>query len=319
MILDEVDPTIRGNLEFRGWLSLLEIDHPPPTALIREFFSNFSCHIYDSNTLVRSWIRGVEFTITLRVVAEALGVPVVMELVYPYAETLPLDVVMSHITGSSIQWGSNPQITSSALSKTAYLFLRVACHSLWPVSHLHTIPLERCVFLYAFMSSASISFPHLFLCSLNEVHRSSAVGHTLIHPIFIRRILLFLGLANFPSGEPVHVVAPLGATFLRQRAAHLRVDPSGPRGTSSGDVPHPPSSTGTDAAETSSAAAADANVPPPTTSDDSDIRHTLDHVLTVQAAQGQILVDVLDEICGLRADLAQFQHSSPPPPFDDGF
>ena len=56
VILDEVDPTIRANLESKGWLSLLEIDHPPPTALIREFFSNLSCHIYDSNTVVRSWI-----------------------------------------------------------------------------------------------------------------------------------------------------------------------------------------------------------------------------------------------------------------------
>ena len=54
VILDEVDPAIRANLECRGWLSLLEIDHPPPTALIREFFSNLSCHVYDSNTLVRS-------------------------------------------------------------------------------------------------------------------------------------------------------------------------------------------------------------------------------------------------------------------------
>ena len=44
MILDEVDPAIRANLASRGWLSLLEIDHPPPTALIREFFSNLSCH-----------------------------------------------------------------------------------------------------------------------------------------------------------------------------------------------------------------------------------------------------------------------------------
>ena len=141
------------------------------------------------------------------------------------------------------------------------------------------------MFLYAFMSGVSISFPHLFLCSLNEVHRSSATGHALIHPIFIHRILLFLGLADFPSGELVHVVAPLGATFLRQRAAHLRVDPSGPRGASSGDIPPPPSSTGVDAAETSGAAvAAAADVPPPITSDDSDIRRTLDHVLTVQAA-----------------------------------
>ena len=175
------------------------------------------------------------------------------------------------------------------------------------------------MFLYAFMFGVSISFPHLFLRSLNEVHRSSVVGHVLIHPIFIHRILLFLGLADFPPGDPVHVVAPLGATFLRQWTAHLRVDPSGTRGASSSVVPPPPFSIGANATEMSSVAAADADVPPPTTSDDSNIRRTLDHVLTVQAAQGQILVDVLDEIRGLHVDLAWFQRSSPPLPFDDGF
>ena len=268
MILDEVDPAIRANLESRGWLSLLEIDHPPPTALIREFFSNLFCHIYDSNTVVWSWIRGEEFTITPRVVAEAFRVPIVTDPVYPYDESPPIDEVMSHITGSSIQWGSDPWITSSVLIETAYLFLQVACHSLWPISHLHTIPLERCVFLYTFMSGASISFPHLFLHSLNEVHRSFAVRHALIYPIFIHRILLFLGLVDFPSSEPVHVVGPLGATFLRQRAAHLRADPSISRGASSSSVPPPPSSTS--AVETFGAAAA-TDVPPPTTLDDSDI------------------------------------------------
>ena len=128
------------------------------------------------------------------------------------------------------------------------------------------------MFLYVFMSSASISFPHLFLCSLNEVYRSSAVGHALIHSIFIHRIFLFLGLDDFPSGEPVHVVAPIGATFLRQMAAHLRVDPLRPRGV--------------DTAEASGDVAVDADVPPPTISDDSDIQRTLDHVLTIQAAHG---------------------------------
>ena len=146
VILDEVDPAIRANLESRGWLSLLEIDHLPPTTLIREFFSNLSCHIYDSNTVVRNWIRGVEFTITLEVVAEALGVPIVINHVHPYDESPPIDVVMSHITGSSIQWGSDPRITSSMLSETAYLFLRVVCHSLWPISHLHTIPRSNVCF-----------------------------------------------------------------------------------------------------------------------------------------------------------------------------
>ena len=128
---------------------------------------------------------------------------------------------------------------------------------------------------------------------------------------------MFLGLADFPASEPIHVVGPLGATFLRQRAAHLRADPSVSRGASSSSISPPPSSTG--AAETSGVTAAATDVPPPTTSDDSNIRCTLDHVLTVQAAQGQILVDILDEIRGLRADLAWFWSSSSPSPFDDGF
>ena len=83
----------------------------------------------------------------------------------------------------------------------------------------------------------------------------------------------------------------------------MRVAPSRSRGASSSGVPPPPSSTGIDAV--------DDDVPTPTTMDDSDIRYTLDHVLTVQAAQGQILVDVLDEIRALHAELAQFR----PPPF----
>ena len=136
------------------------------------------------------------------------------------------------------------------------------------------------MFLYAFMSGASINFPHLFLRSLNEVHRSSAIGHALIYSIFIHRILLFLGLADFLANEPVHVVGPLGATFLRQRAAHLRADPSVSRGASSSSVPPPPFSTG--AVETSGGDGATTDVPPPTTSNDSDIRRTLDHVLTIQ-------------------------------------
>ena len=45
---------------------------------------------------------------------------------------------------------------------------------------------------------------------------------------------------------------------------------------------------GADAVEMSGGGATATDVPPPTTSDDSDIRRTLDHVLTVQAAQGQI-------------------------------
>ena len=70
------------------------------------------------------------------------------------------------------------------------------------------------------------------------------------------------------TGEPIHVIAPKGATFLRQRTAHLRVGSLRPRGESSGAVPLPPFSTGANKAEASSVAAVDADVPPPTTSND---------------------------------------------------
>ena len=45
----------------------------------------------------------------------------------------------------------------------------------------------------------------------------------------------------------------------------------------------------------------------------------LDYVLTVQAAHGQILVDLLDEVRALLAELAHFRRSPSPLPFDDGF
>ena len=49
VILDELDPEIRRNFECRGWLPLLDIDHPFPTALIKEFYLNLSVHFNDSN------------------------------------------------------------------------------------------------------------------------------------------------------------------------------------------------------------------------------------------------------------------------------
>ena len=95
------------------------------------------------------------------------------------------------------------------------------------------------MFLYALVSGASISFSYLFLRSLNEIHRSSAIGYALVYPIFIHRILLILGLDGFPAFEPVHIIGPIGATFLQQRAAYLRVGVQ-----SSGAVPPPSSSIG---------------------------------------------------------------------------
>ena len=78
VVLDELDPKIRRNFERRGWLSLLDISHPPLATLIREFYSNLSIHSNGSNTLyVMSWIKGEEYVITPSIVASTLGVPLV--------------------------------------------------------------------------------------------------------------------------------------------------------------------------------------------------------------------------------------------------
>ena len=122
VVLDELDLEVSRNFERRGWLLLLDVDHPPPATLIKEFYSNLSVHSYDSNTQVKSWIRGEEYTITPSVVASALGVPMVQYPVYPYDESPPLDDIMSYLIGSFIQWGSDPWITSHELTKIHYLF-----------------------------------------------------------------------------------------------------------------------------------------------------------------------------------------------------
>ena len=156
-----------------------------------------------------------------------------------------------------------------------------------------------------------------------EVHRSSSTTHALFFPVFIHRILLHLGLVKFPVSEPVHIIAPIDATFLRQRAAQMRASSKHPRVEPSGvSPPSPPPSSTCDATAKEpvdpTVDVAVADVPPPSTSNDSDIRRMLETVMTVQAAHGQILVDMLDELRALQADLEHLRRSPLPPPFYDG-
>ena len=164
---------------------------------------------------MKSWIRGEEYVITSSVVASAIGVPKVQQPMYPYDETPPLDDIMLYLTSTSIQWGTNPWITSHKLTEIHYLFFRISCHSIWPITYLHTIPIERCAFLYTLVTDASISFPFLFISSLVEVYRSSSRTNGLFFLVFIHWILLHLGLDEFLAFEPVHIIAPISATFLR--------------------------------------------------------------------------------------------------------
>ena len=58
--------------------------------------------------------------------------------------------------------------------------------------------------------------------------------------------------------------------------------------------------------------------PPASSWSDDSIRCMLDTIMTIQAAHGQLLLDVLTELQALRADLASTRGSTPqPPPFDD--
>ena len=94
-----------------------------------------------------------------------------------------------------------------------------------------------------------------------------------------------LGLEDFPVSEPVHIIAPIGATFLRQRAAQLKASSKRPRVKSSIDDASqpPPSGDPSTDAYVDPIAVVD---PPPSTSSTSSLRAMLDTVMTVQATHG---------------------------------
>ena len=76
------------------------MSEPPPTASIKEFYSNISINSEDTGGhYLTTWIHGQEFTITKQVVSEALGVPLVCKPIYPYTEFLVVDDMMSLLCG----------------------------------------------------------------------------------------------------------------------------------------------------------------------------------------------------------------------------
>ena len=136
--------------------------------------------------------------------------------------------------------------------------------------------------------------------------------------VFIHRILLHLGLDKFPAFEPVHIIAPIGSTFLRQRVAQMRSSSKRSKVESSSSVAPPPPPPSNDPivkpyVDPTIAAAA----PSPSTSNDSSIRCMLDTVMTVQVTHGQLLVDMLLELQVLLVDLVSIRWSPLPSPFYD--
>ena len=115
------------------------------------------------------------------------------------------------------------------------------------------------------------------------MHRSSSIAHALFFPVFIHQILLHLGLVEFPASDLVHIADLIDATFLRQRATHLRASYKCPRVEPSSVAPLLPSSTSDAMAEEPIDHAADTtDFPPPPTLDDLGIRCILETEMTIQ-------------------------------------
>ena len=104
-------------------------------------------HKDDHGHKVASWIRGVPFTITRGKVSEALDVPIIRTPTYPYSRSPRIDDVMDVLCGRSVTRGSDQSISSSALTELNYIFFRIVCHNIFPISHIHTIPVNMCFFL----------------------------------------------------------------------------------------------------------------------------------------------------------------------------
>ena len=88
------------------------------------------------------------------------------------------------------------------------------CHNIYPISHVHTVPIERCAFLYALVTEGSMCFLSIFIQTIVDIYRSTSKAQKLFFPMYIYRILRFLGLLVFPPLELVHITAPIRATKL---------------------------------------------------------------------------------------------------------
>ena len=150
---------------------------PPAVALIREFYSNLSIYSeVTSGPYLTSWIRGQEFTISKQIVFEVLGVPLVCKPTYPYIDFPPVDDIMSLLCGRSISWGTEPRINCCEFTELNSLYFRISCHNIYPISHVHIVPVDRCAFLFALVTDGSMCFSSLFIQTIVDIYRSKSKG-----------------------------------------------------------------------------------------------------------------------------------------------
>ena len=49
-------------------------------------------------------------------------------------------------------------------------------HNIYPISHVHIVPIDRCAFLYALITNGSMCFPFLFIQTIVDISRSKSKG-----------------------------------------------------------------------------------------------------------------------------------------------
>ena len=79
--------------------------------------------------------------------ADALSVSIVSRPTYSDIVSPSTDDVMSLLCGKPMTWGTKPRLDSYMLTEDNYLLFRIACHNVFPIFHVHTITIERCIFL----------------------------------------------------------------------------------------------------------------------------------------------------------------------------
>ena len=75
-------------------------------------------------------------------ISEALGVPLIKFPTYPYTRFPSIDDMMSLLCGCPVSWGFEPRINSGEFTELNSLCLRITCHNIYPISHVHIVPIE---------------------------------------------------------------------------------------------------------------------------------------------------------------------------------
>ena len=162
-------------------------------------------------------------------------------------------------------------------------------------------------------------FPSLFI-------QMGLCAHKLFFPAFIYRVLTYLGLENFPALELVHVTAPIGATFLKQRQAQMKsVEPStgfSKRPRVEDTIAAPASNDQPVAVDTIEEIHVDPTIAMDPTSDAKTVDPTvtpplslcamMETFMTTLVAHEQLIDELLTKFAALKADFAKYRSAFPP-------